>query len=383
MGGATLAGMDVPFLVVALVAVVALLLGVLLGAFLTRVPRTGAEAAARTAADLERRQTAVAGLVAPLTESLARLDGQLGALERDRARTEAGLTAQLRGVAQSSEALRQETSTLVTALRTPHVRGRWGELQLERTVEAAGMQRHVDFDTQVSSTADDPEAGTATLRPDMVVHLVGGKHVVVDAKVPLSGYLEALEARDDTGREGRMRAHARQLRVHVDTLAGKRYQERFTPSPEFVVCFLPADAVLDAALRADPALQEHAFARGVVLATPSTLVALLRTVAYTWRQEALTRDARQVHELGRDLYQRLSTLGGHVDRLGRSLAGAVESYNRAVASMESRVFVTARKLRDLGVVDPDDDATVLPGPAQVEVAPRTPGAPEFAPPRAS
>ncbi|MHA3701719.1 DNA recombination protein RmuC [Jatrophihabitans sp. YIM 134969] len=368
--------MDVPLLVVALAVVAALLLGVLVGAFLTRAPRTGAEAASRTAQDLERRQLAVAGMVGPLTDSLARLDVQLDQLEHDRARTEAGLTAQLRGIAASSEELRRETATLRTALRTPHVRGRWGETQLERTVEAAGMQRHVDFDVQVSSTAPG-EDGAAVLRPDMVVHLVGGKHVVVDAKVALTGYLDALEAPDERTRDARLRDHARHLRTHVDTLAGKRYQERFAPSPEFVVCFVPADAVLDAALRADPTLQEHAFGRGVVLATPSTLVALLRTVAYTWRQEALARDAREVHELGRDLYQRLTTLGGHVDKLGRSLTGAVESYNRAVASLESRVFVSARRLRDLGVVDPDDDATVLPAPAQVEATTRTPALPDL------
>lgn len=376
--------MDVPLLVVALAVVVALLLGVLVGAYLTRAPRTGIEAAGRTAHDLERRQLAVAGMVAPLTESLVRLDAQLDQLEFDRARTEAGLAAQLRGVAASSEQLRVETATLRTALRTPHVRGRWGETQLERTVEAAGMQRHVDFDVQVTSTVEGAGAdGASTLRPDMVVHLLGGKHVVVDAKVALTGYLDALEAPDEPTRDARLRDHARHLRTHVDTLAGKGYQERFAPSPEFVVCFVPADAVLDAALRADPGLQEHAFGRGVVLATPSTLVALLRTVAYTWRQDALARDAREVHELGRDLYQRLTTLGGHVDKLGRSLTGAVESYNKAVASLESRVFVSARRLRDLGVVDPDSEATVLPAPAQVEVAARTPGVPEFAPPRAS
>lgn len=374
--------MDVPLLVVALAVVVALLLGVLVGAFLTRAPRTGAEATARTAHDLERRQLAVAGMVAPLTESLARLDVQLDQLEHDRTRTEAGLVAQLQGVARTSEQLRQETATLRTALRTPHVRGRWGETQLERTVEAAGMQRHVDFDVQVSSTAEGVE-GPATLRPDMVVHLLGGKHVVVDAKVALAGYLDALEAPDEPTRDARLRDHARHLRTHVNTLAGKRYAERFAPSPEFVVCFVPADAVLDAALRADPGLQEHAFGRGVVLATPSTLVALLRTVAYTWRQDALARDAREVQELGRDLYQRLTTLGSHVDKLGRSLTGAVEAYNKAVASLETRVFVSARRLRDLGVVDPDDDATLLPAPAQVATTTRASGLSDFAPPRAS
>jgi DNA recombination protein RmuC len=225
-------------------------------------------------------------------------------------------------------------------------------MQLERVVEAAGMTEHVDFDTQVSVAGDG-----GLQRPDLVVHLSGGKQVVVDAKVAFSAYLEAHEAKDEATRDARMRAHAKQLRSHVDALAAKAYWQRFTPTPEFVVCFVPADAFLDAALRADAELLEHAFTQNVVLATPSTLVALLRTVAYTWRQEALAENAEAVHELGRELYRRIATMGGHVERLGRSLGGAVAAYNDAVGSLERRVMATARRMSDLGVVPADSRLT--------------------------
>jgi DNA recombination protein RmuC len=196
-----------------------------------------------------------------------------------------------------------------------------------------------------------PGAGPAR-RPDLVVRLTGGKQIVVDSKVAFSAYLEAMEARDERTHAARMHAHAKQLRQHVDQLAGKEYWQRFTPTPEFVVCFVPADAFLDAALREDPDLLEHAFTRDVVLATPSTLVALLRTIAYTWRQEALAENAAAIHELGRELYRRISTMGGHVERLGRSLSASVSAYNDAVGSLERRVVSTARQMSELGVVAP-------------------------------
>lgn len=336
--------------------------------------QAAALAAQQAAQDGARREAALHQLVDPLADGLHRLGTTLTRIDADRLHTQATLAEQLAGVSRASDALRQETATLVTALRAPHVRGRWGEVQLQRTVEAAGMLRHVDFDVQVSSAT--PDGGS--LRPDMVVRLVGGKQVVVDAKVAFAAYLEAMEARNDAHRDERLRAHARQLRTHIDALAARGYQHHFTPTPEFVVCFVPADAFLDAALQADPSLQEHAFARGVVLATPSTLVALLRTVAYTWRQDALAANARQVHELGRELYQRLSTLGTHVDRLGKGLTTAVDQYNKTVASLESRVLVSARRLRDLEVVDSADPATALPSPAQVELVTRAIDAPELA-----
>jgi DNA recombination protein RmuC len=325
----------------------------------------------RTAADadLARRQQAITTLIDPLRETLGKVESQLQEAERGRAGSQATLSEQITAMRATSEQLRTETAQLVTALRAPQVRGRWGEMQLERAVEAAGMSEHIDFITQASSTTDD-----GTLRPDLVVRLVGGKNVVVDSKVAFSAYLEAMEARDEKTRDNRLKAHARQVRAHIDALAAKSYWQRFAPTPEFVVCFIPADAFLDAALREDPTLLEHAFDRDVVLATPSTLVALLRTIAYTWRQDALAANAAEVHQLGRDLYQRLGTLGAHVDRLGRALDTAVGSYNQTVASLESRVLVTARKLNDLQVVAAGQ---LLIAPEQLTATTRTTQAPEL------
>jgi DNA recombination protein RmuC len=317
-----------------------------------------------SAGDLAARQQAIETMVAPLRTTLDKVQEQLHDVERSRAGSQASLLEQLGSMRQTSENLRVETAQLVTALRAPQVRGRWGELQLERTVEAAGLSEHIDYVTQASSTTED-----GTLRPDLVIHLVGGKNVVVDSKVAFAGYLEAMEARDEATRAARLKAHARHLRDHIDSLAAKSYWERFTPSPEFVVCFIPADAFLDAALKQEPGLLEHAFSRNVVLATPSTLVALLRTVAYTWRQDALASNAAEVHQLGRELYQRLATMGGHVDKLGRSLGAAVTSYNQTVASLESRVLVSARKLSELKVVGPTEQ---LDAPEQLTLAPRIP-----------
>ncbi|HSY14520.1 MAG TPA: DNA recombination protein RmuC [Jatrophihabitantaceae bacterium] len=327
--------------------------------------------AARTAADgdLAQRQQAIETMVGPLRDSLHLVQEQLHSAERGRAVSESALREHLDGMRRSSEQLRTETAQLVTALRAPQVRGRWGELQLERTIEAAGMHEHVDYVTQATSTGED-----GTLRPDLVVKLVGGKNVVVDSKVAFSGYLEAMEARNDATRAARLKAHARHLRDHIDALAAKAYWERFTPSPEFVVCFVPADAFLDAALREDPSLLEHAFAKNVVIATPSTLIALLRTIAYTWRQEALAANAAEVHKLGRELYQRISTMGGHIDKLGRALGNAVGSYNQTVSSLESRVLVSARKMTELKAVEPGVE---LHAPEQIMQTPRSTQAPEL------
>jgi DNA recombination protein RmuC len=303
---------------------------------------------------------AVARAVAPMHETLRRYEQRVAELERDR--TDA--YAELRTV--SSE-LRDETKQLVAALRAPQVRGRWGEHQLRRIVEAAGMLEHCDFSEQVSAHVEEQ-----LVRPDLVVRLQGGRTVVVDAKAPFEAYLAAMEARDEAGRERHLAAHAGHLRRHVDTLSAKSYWAAFVQSPEFVVLFVPADPFLDAALQHDPTLLEHAFSRDIVLATPATLVALLRTVAYAWRQEALARNAATVHTLARELYGRLSTLGEHMAKLGGSLGGAVTAYNRAIGSLEARVLVSARKLAELGVADDE-----LPTPPQVEVAPRAPQAPEF------
>jgi DNA recombination protein RmuC len=312
-------------------------------------------------------QEAVARAVAPLHETLRRYEIRVAELERDRVDAYAELREQVRSMSTVSGELRTETKQLVAALRAPQVRGRWGEHQLRRIVEAAGMLEHCDFSEQVTATTD-----FSGVRPDLVVRLHGGRSVVVDAKAPFDAYLAAMEARDERARDDRLDAHAKHLRMHVDQLAAKSYWSAFTQSPEFVVLFVPADPFLDVALQRDPSLLEHAFARNVVLATPATLVALLRTVAYSWRQEALARNAVAVHELARELYGRLSTLGDHVGKLGSSLGSAVTAYNKAVGSLEARVLVSARKLAELGVSGDDIET-----PPQVETAPRQMQAPEL------
>jgi DNA recombination protein RmuC len=316
---------------------------------------------------LEHHAGEFSRLVAPLQSTLAKVEQQVAAVERDRVAAYAGLREQVRAAHETSEGLRTETRQLVTALRAPQVRGRWGEHQLRRIVEIAGLLEHCDFTEQATSTTVD-----GTLRPDLVVTLAGGKHVVVDAKVPFAAYLEAMEARDESTRRDRLTAHARALRAHVDQLGAKEYWKRFDPSPEFVVLFVPADTFLDAALQREPTLLEHAFARDVVLATPSTLMALLRTIAYTWRQEALAQNAAQVHGLGRELHSRLATMGGHLTKVGSALNTAVGAYNSAVGSLEGRVLVTARKFADLHVTTAE-----LSGPGQVETVARQLQAPEL------
>jgi DNA recombination protein RmuC len=305
-------------------------------------------------------QDAVADAVTPLHEALLRYEQRIVELERDRVGAYEALREQVRTMHEVSGELRTETRQLVSALRAPQVRGRWGEHQLRRIVEAAGMLDHCDFDEQVTAPTEE-----SFVRPDMIVRLHGGRRVVVDAKVPFDAYLSAMEERDASTRDGHLVRHAKQLRAHIDALSAKAYWAAFEPTPEFVVLFIPADTFLDAALQREPMLLEHAFARNVVVATPATLIALLRTVAYAWRQESLARNAVAVHTLGRELYARLSTMGDHLARVGASLGVAVSSYNKAVGSLEARVLVSARKLADLGVSgDP------LETPPQVETAPR-------------
>jgi DNA anti-recombination protein RmuC len=248
----------------------------------------------------------------------------------------------------------------VNALSKPQARGRWGELQLRKCVEFAGMTDRCDFTEQTSVTTSD-----GVLRPDLVVRLTGGKNIVVDSKVTLAAYLEAHEATDAAVREQRLDAHARHLRQHVDQLAAKSYWAQFNPTPEFVMLFVPGEAFLAPALDRDPTLLEHALSKGVHIVTPTSLVSALRTVAYTWQQDALADNAREVFELGRELYKRIGTLGGHVDKLGRSLNRAVTDYNGTVGSLESQVLVTARKLNELQVTD-----EVLAEPAAIEASVR-------------
>jgi DNA recombination protein RmuC len=314
------------------------------------------------------QQATLAQLLSPLQDTLQRYERRVFEVENERVDAYAELRTEVRQMQSVSSALRTETSQLVAALRAPQVRGRWGEHQLRRIVEAAGMLAHCDFAEQVSAVTD-----AGGVRPDLVVRLAGGRSVVVDAKAPFDAYLTAMEARDERSRNEELDRHAKHLRVHVEQLAAKSYWAAFESTPEFVVLFIPADPFLDAALQRDATLLEYAFSRNVVLATPATLIALLRTVAYAWRQEALARNAVAVHTLGRELYSRLSTMGSHLAKLGASLAGAVGAYNKAVGSLESRVLVSARKFAELGISDDE-----LETPAQVEVTPRQLQSPELA-----
>ena len=290
-----------------------------------------------------------AGEAAVVRESLERLHDQMRDMAQHGVSWQSQLKQQVEDVRHSTDTLRRETATLSIALRRPQVRGRWGELHLRRVVELAGLVDRCDFDEQVSVRPGSSTGTAGTLRPDLVVNLAGGKHVVVDAKVPLDAFLDATGSDADGERAAHLRRHARQLRQHVDALAAKAYWRSLPATPEFVVLFVPGESFLSAALEADPTLLEYAAERRVVLATPSTLIALLRTVAYAWTQQTLADKTREIHELGRDLYERLAIMGGHLDRLGRSLNGAVGAYNRAVGSLENRVLVSARRFNDLGV----------------------------------
>ncbi|WP_182360270.1 DNA recombination protein RmuC [Tomitella gaofuii] len=322
------------------------------------------EAARRNAGEIGERMGQV---VAPLQDALGALSEQLRLLEHDRVGAYAGISEQVAAMHHSNRELSTQTTRLVSALRAPQVRGRWGELQLERVVELAGMARHCDFDTQVTADAAD-DGPTARVRPDMIIRLSGGRRIVVDAKVPLSAYLDALSATREQERQKLMFSHASQLRAHVDKLAAKAYWRAFDPTPEFVVLFVPGDPFLDAAVSTDKGLFEYAMAKNVVLATPTTLVALLRTVALGWRQEALSQEARTIHSLGTELARRLDTMARHFDRVGDRLGKAVESFNSTAASFESRVMVTARRLSELQMSDTD-----LPPIRQVESVPRVVG----------
>ncbi|HET7430449.1 MAG TPA: DNA recombination protein RmuC [Nocardioides sp.] len=308
---------------------------------------------------------------AEVMEGLDRLSDQLQDLEHARATWQGQLREQVLDVRHSTDVLRRETQSLATALRRPQVRGRWGELHLRRAVELAGLVDRCDFAEQVP-LAD------GSLRPDLVVRLAGGRSVVVDAKVPLDAFLDATAADDPDLREAHLARHARQLRAHADVLGSKRYWRALPETPEFVVLFLPAESFLSAALEADASLIEHAADRGVVLASPTTLIALLRTVAHGWRHEALADRAREIHGIGRDLHERLGTMGGHLGKLGRSLDAAVTAYNQTVGSWESRVLVAARRFEDL---DATDDR--LESPREVSGAVRTVGSVHPLPRRAA
>ena len=332
---------------VVLVALLAFVLGGLAGAVLTR----------RGGGVLEQPGD-TSGLI---RGGLEQLNRRIGDLEQQRAAWQSQLHQQVDEVRHSTDSLRRETSALATALRRPQVRGQWGELHLRRTIEAAGMSEHCDFTEQVHLTSAD-----AAYRPDLIIHLAGGRDVVVDAKTPLDAYLDSIEADDQAEQDHHRQRLARSVRSHVDALSRKRYWALVDDSPELVVLFIPSEACLAVALEVDGDLIEYAAQRNVVLAAPTTLIALLRTIEHGWRAETLAQATREIKELGQELHQRLMTLNGHFDKLGRALRNSVESYNAAVGSLESRVMVTARQFEDIGAAN--GTLHVL---KSIDVAPRT------------
>jgi DNA recombination protein RmuC len=320
--------------------------------------------------DLDQRQKAVEQIVAPLKESLEKVDTQVRSLEASRQRAYGALSTQVEALTDSQDKLRTETAGLVKALRSPSARGRWGEMQLRRALEMAGMLAHCDFVEQPTVSSDD-----GVLRPDVVVKLPGGKNIVVDAKVPLEALLDAFETDDDAIRDARYRDFLRHVRDHMGKLSLKAYWRQFTPSPEFVVMFLPSESFYRYAVEQDAGLLELGPSQRVILASPTTLIAVLFAVAAGWREETLAESARQVSELGRELYERLSTMGTHVSKLGNRLDKAVEAYNDAVGSLEARVLPSARRFPELGIPATEEIDPIV--PVERMVKPLT--APELVP----
>ena len=318
--------------------------------------------------DLDGRQKAIATLVEPLRESLKNVDTKLNEVERGRATTQAQLSEQLRSLGQAQQVLHSETSRLVRALRSPNVRGQWGELQLRRVLEGAGLVEGTHFEMKESTQTE-----SGRLTPDAIVRLPGGKNVVVDAKVALSAYLDAMECEADALRDSKLKDHARQVKDHVNRLGNKSYWAHFQPAPDIVVMFVPGEALLSAAMQHDTALLEFSMNKGVMLASPLSLIALLRAISYGWQQETIAKNALEISELGRNLYDRIAKLAEHFENVGRSLARAVQAYNGAVGTLETRVLVTARRLKDKGVTASEEFREI----ETIDQTPRLLGAPEL------
>ena len=320
------------------------------------------------ASDLEKRQKAVGDLVRPIHDALLRVDGKLHEVEKDRIASYSGLVEQVKSMARTQQALQAETGNLVKALRAPQVRGRWGEIQLRRVVEMAGMLDYCDFVEQARVETED-----GRLQPDLVIRLPGDKTIVVDAKAPMAAYLDASDGDCEEGaRELLLRKHARQVRDHMVKLGGKAYWNQFQPAPDFVVMFLPGETFFSAACQQDPTLIEFGVGEQVIPASPTTLIALLRAIAYGWRQESIARNAQDISKLGRELYERLGNMAGHFEDMRKSLVRTVDSYNDAIGSLEGRVMVSARRFRDLGISGDE-----LPEAQTVQLGARRLNAPEL------
>jgi DNA recombination protein RmuC len=321
--------------------------------------------------DLDKRQVAIDALVAPVRASLEKVDEKIASLEKAREQAYGEIRQQFAQMAEVQTQLRDETGNLVKALRQPHVRGRWGEIQLRRVVEMAGMMMHCDFVEQQSAEGED-----GRLRPDLIVKLPGNRQIVVDSKAPITAYMDAHEATTDELRKVKILLHAQLMRRHLESLARKSYWEQFQPTPEVVVMFIPGEAFFSAALEADPDLLDSGFGQNVIIASPASLMALLKAASYGWRQEAIADNAREISQLGQELHARLGVMADHLARLGKSLGSATDSYNSAIASFESRVLVSARRFKELGATSREAEIIELRavegGPRRLQSVPDKP-----------